>query len=395
MKFFKTTTRPLRPPIPRFARNRPLLFNQKILKEVLSIFIVSRLLIIFIGYLSNLVIIKGRFFSSFPASGSLLNLFFKWDSQWYMSIVENGYFYTPGEESSVSFFPFYPMLVKFFSSIFGNPELIGFIISNLALLFAAIYLYKLIMFDFKDSRIASKTVFYMLIFPLSFFFSIFYAEGLFLFLAISSFYYARKKQWLIASILGFFLSLTRIVGVLIFIPFLIEYFDINFKTFKINFRKIKKDIIYLLLVPAGLFSYMFYLYIKFNDAFCFSSALFVKGKKLTSIFTTLGNSINYYSVFYNIIFIGSVIFALVLIFYLIYLKIRVSYIIYSLLLLFVYLSSGHLEGTPRFIGILFPLFLGASLLANKNKFLDYSFTLFSVMLLTLFTILFVNGYWFT
>lgn len=286
------------------------------------------------------------------------------------------------------------MLVKIFSSIFGKAELIGFIISNLALLFAAIYLYKLITLDFKDSKIASKAVFYMLIFPLSFFFSIFYTEGLFLFLVISSFYYARKKQWLTASILGFFLSLTRSLGVLIFIPFLVEYFDINFKSFKIDFQKIKKDIFYLLLIPTGLFAYMLYLYIKFNDAFVFSHVQSVWNRRFTSIFTTL-NTVKYYGSFYGIIFIGSVIFALALIFYLIYLKVRISYIIYSLLFLFCYLSTGLLESIPRYISVLFPIYLGMSLLANKNRFLDYSFTLFSVALLTLFTILFVNGYWFT
>lgn len=371
------------------------LFNQKnILKEVLSIFVISRLLIIFIGYLSNLVIIKSRWFSSFPRPDSLLNLFFKWDSQWYMSIVRNGYSYNPGEESNVAFFPLYPMLIRFFSSIFGNPKLMGFVISNIVLLLAAIYLYKLIILDFEDPKIASKTVFYMLIFPLSFFFSIFYTEGLFLFLAISSFYYGRKKQWLTASVLGFFLSLTRSLGVLIFIPLLIEYLGINFKTFKINLKAIKKDILYLLLIPAGLFSYIYYLHIKFNDAFAFSHTQAAWNRKFTSIFTTISNT-GYFSSFYKIIFLGSIIFALILILYLIYSRSRFSYIIYSSLLLFCYLSTGLLESIPRYISVLFPIYLGMSLLANRDKFLDHFFTLFSVMLLTLFTILFVNGYWFT
>jgi len=371
----------------QFIKN---IFNKKIVKDVLSIFIVSRLLILFVGFLSSLVIIKGDWFGK---PKSLLDLFFRWDSGWYLSIVKNGYFYTPGKESSVAFFPLYPMLIKIFSFLFGNPKLIGFIISNVALLFAAIYLYKLIKLDFEDSNIASKTIFFMLISPVSFFFSIFYTEGLFIFLAISSFYYARKKQWLIASILGFFLSLTRSLGVLIFVPFVIEYLDINFESFKITFRKIKKDIFYLLLIPCGTLSYMFYLYFKFNDAFAFSHASLAWGRKFTSIFATLRNV--YFNLFYQIIFFGAVFIALFLIIYLIYSKIRISYIVYSILLLFFYLSSNALESIPRYLGVLFPLYLGLSLIVNKSRFWDYFFTLFAIMLLTLFTILFTNGYWFT
>jgi len=363
--------------------------TKKIVLNILGIFVISRLLILFIGYLSNLVIIKGKWYGT-PTS--LLDLFFTWDSRWYMSIIDEGYHYIPGKESSIGFFPLYPLLIKTFSLIFGNPKLIGFIISNIALLAASIYLYKLIKLDFKDS-IAFKTVFYMLIFPLSFFFSIFYTEGIFLFLTISCFYYARKKKWLAASVLGFFLSLTRSLGFLMLLPILVEYLDIDFKNFKIDKKKVKKDMLYLLLIPSGLLSFMAYSYIKFGDFLAYFHSKSAWGNKLTSIFTTL-NSVRYYEPFYKLIFIGSLIFALIFIIYLIYYRVRISYIIYSSLFLFAYLSVGILEGIPRYVSILFPLYLGMSL-ASKNKFLSYFLTLFSIALLTLFTILFVNGFWFT
>jgi Gpi18-like mannosyltransferase len=311
-----------------------------------------------------------------------------------MSIVKQGYFYIPGKESSAGFFPLYPLLVKILSLIFGHPILIGFFISNIALLFAVIYLYKMVMLDFEDSDVASKTVFYILISPASFYFSIFYTEGLFLFLTISSFYYARKKRWLIASLLGFFLSLTRSVGVYIIIPLLMEYLDIDFDSFRIDFKKIKKDIFYLSLIPMGLLIFMLYLLIKFNDAFAYYHAQAAGWQRgFTSIMTT-SKSIKLYYDFYKIIFMGLPVFVLILILFLIYFRVRSSYIVYTLLLLFIYLSTGRLESIPRYISVLFPMYMGMSLLANKSKFLDYSFSLFSTMLLTLFTSLFVNGYWF-
>jgi len=60
-------------------------------RDILSIFVISRLLILFIGYLSSLVIIKGEFFKRPVILHSLLDLFYRWDSGWYISIVKQGY----------------------------------------------------------------------------------------------------------------------------------------------------------------------------------------------------------------------------------------------------------------------------------------------------------------
>jgi hypothetical protein len=248
--------------------------------------------------------------------------------------------------------------------------------------------------DYQDSGVTSKSVLYLLIYPTSFFFSIFYTESLFLFLSIATVYYARKKQWLAASILGFFLTLTRSVGFVIMIPLLIEYFGINFDSYKISIKKLKKDILYLLLVPAGLLIYMAYLYYKFGDPLAFSHAQTAWGRGLVSVFTTL-QSYHLYSAFYKILFLGSIGFALIMIVYLIFSKARFSYIAYSAVLMFFYLSTNKLEAIPRLISVVFPLYIGMAVLGNKYKIIDQLFTYFLIMLLTLCTILFVNGYWFT
>ena len=231
--------------------------ERKVLILIIAIFIVSRLIIFSIGYLSSFIITKDTFASTNP---SILDLFCKWDSGWYLSIEKNGYDYTPGKESSVNFFPLYPLLINLFAFIFGNPKLMGCLISNISLLLASIYLYKLARLDFDES-VSMSSVLLMLIFPTSFFFSIIYTEGLFLFLSISAFYYARKRNWKIVGVLGFFASLTKFIGVFIFIPLLFEYLELNFSSFKLKKEKIKKDMLYLLLIPAGLLSFMVYLYL--------------------------------------------------------------------------------------------------------------------------------------
>jgi len=366
--------------------------QKKVLIEILIILIITRVLILVVGYLSNLVFIGEIKLLNYQ---SVLDLFFIWDSYWYIEIVEYGYSYFPGELSSVAFFPLYPLFVKIFSFLFGNPKLVGFIISNAALFLACFYLYKLTNLEFRNKSIAMKAVFFMLIAPVSFFFSIIYTEGLFLFLAISCFYYMRKKQWLTASILGFFLSLTRSVGFIIFFPMLMEYLDLDFYNFKIRKEKIKKDILYLLLVPAGLLSYMAYLYVKFGNPFVFYTVQATGSwlRKFTSVFFTL-HTIIYCPFLYAMIFAGSIVLAILLITYLYFSEARLSYTIYSLLLLGAYLSTGNLASIQRFIGVIFPLYISLALIANKNKYLRNLLEIFFIILLIFFIFLFVNNYYF-
>lgn len=379
----------------------PLIFffeEKELLKKTAIIFLASRLFIFLIGFFSTFFVPKGRFF---VASNSLLDLFFAWDSVWYISIVEKGFSYIPGEFSTVAFFPLYPLLIKLFSFVLGNPKLAGYLVSNVSFFLALFFLYKLISLDYSKS-IASKTVFFVAIAPLSFFFSIIYSEGLFLFLAIACFYFARKKQWLLASVLGFFVALTKVLGALIIIPVLIEYFalnlksfkNINFSNFKLLFKKIKPNLAFVWLIPLGLFTYMFYLHTNFGNALAFKSALFDwSSREFVSIFDTLSRwSYNNFFHPFNIYVYFWVFIALFFIVYLIYSKARPSYVVYSSILWFFYLSSNSLEGMPRYVSFLFPLYFGVALLASKNKFYNRLLILFSLSLLIFCTVVFVNGY---
>jgi len=376
---------------PKPVPPKPIAVNEP-WSEIVSIFLASRVCILLIGWLANLIIPKSTQFGV-PNSDSLLEMFFRWDCYWYMRIVENGYSYVPGQMSNVNFFPLYPILVRLFSYLTGDPMLAGFIISNAALLLAAVFLYKLARLDFTGS-VPSKAVLYMLVFPASLFFSVFYSEGLFLFLTVSSFYYARKGQWAAASALGFFAALTRSVGVLIFIPLLMEYLNINFGSLKPDFRKLRADIGYLLLVPAGLLIHMAYLQFTFGDSLLFIEAQSAWNRHFTSILTTVEHAA-WYSPFHQAIFLGSAAFAAIMIAYMLYRRVRLSYLAYSALLLFIFLSGNIPEGMQRYVAVLFPVYIGMSLLGERSRFLEALFTFLSAMLLALFVMLYVQGYFMT
>ncbi|MDP2925819.1 MAG: mannosyltransferase family protein [Nanoarchaeota archaeon] len=359
------------------------------LNDIFSLFIITRVILFLIAYFSTLVIIKG---SMYGLPHSFLDIFLRWDAQFYMSIVYEGYTYMPGRVSNVVYFPLYPYLIKAIYFFTGYARIVGHVISNLALLLAAVYLYKLIKLDYEDDEISMKAVFYLFIYPTNIFFSIIYADSLFLFFTLACFYYARKKNFLYVSILGFLLALTKNLGVFIIFPVLIEYFDINFGNIKISLNKIKEDIFYLLLIPAGLILHMLFLYIKFNDPLLFAHAQKEFGRVFTTITTTL-NSINNYPIFYQYLFAGFLFFAIFMLAYAFYKKVRLSYLVFSLISMYIYLSANILESIPRYFALLFPIYISMALLGKKYKILDYFFIIASISLMTIITILLINGYW--
>lgn len=141
-----------------------------------------------------------------------------WDGGHFRGIAERGYL-----DFQVVFFPLYPLLIKALMFL-GIPSLWGgLIISNLSILAALFFFYKLILLDY-DEHIAEKGILFTLAFPTAFYFGTVYSESLFLFLAVASFYYARKKYWLYSLILAGFASATRLMGLAVIIAIGLEYF---------------------------------------------------------------------------------------------------------------------------------------------------------------------------
>ena len=143
------------------------------------------------------------------------------DSRHYLSLAEHGYQTTGNERLLLVFFPFYPLLVRVCNYIFQNFLVSGLFVSNVMFLFAGYLLYELALLD-TDRRGALRAVKYLCILPASCLFCAPMSDSLFLFLTVAGIYLARKKQYVFASILGFFSALTRLPGVLLFAPVCFE-----------------------------------------------------------------------------------------------------------------------------------------------------------------------------
>lgn len=144
-----------------------------------------------------------------------------WDGTWYRWIAVDGY--DPGHTANAAFWPLYPWLMELGATITGwSVQTIGYLISNAAFLGALIVLYRLIAFDFSEP-VARRALWVLALFPTAFFFTAIYTESLFLFLAASALFAARKGDWLLAGVVGFFAALTRSAGLMLLAPFAVLF----------------------------------------------------------------------------------------------------------------------------------------------------------------------------
>jgi Gpi18-like mannosyltransferase len=316
-----------------------------------------------------------------------ISLHTRWDSFWYLDIAKNGYsFLGPEKLSNIVFFPLYPFLIRITSLLTaGNFVLAGWILSIIFLFLALFYFFKLIK-EFHPEADPHLAIIFLLIFPTAFFLNAIYTESLFLFLSLATFYYGLKKKFISAGIFGLLASLTRITGLLLFIPLIWEYLR-NYSFQLKSFFNLKVWPIFL--IPLGTLGFFLYHYFKFGDFFLFFKVEYWWGRmfKLNKDHFLLFSQPAIVNFILDVFF---VVFALIVL-YFTFKKLRVSYGLYILTTIGVSLSTGTLMSIGRYILVLFPIYI---LLASiKNQYLKQAWTSLSILLLALYTILFVNNYW--
>jgi hypothetical protein len=138
-----------------------------------------------------------------------------WDSTWYGWIARHGYDPSIGHGNTAAFFPLYPMLWRPLTLLPGPITLWGTLLSS-GLFGAALCLLYRITESRYDEGMARRTVLYLAIFPLTFVFSLPYAESLFLLCALASFALTWHDRWGWASATGALAVLARPVGIALF-----------------------------------------------------------------------------------------------------------------------------------------------------------------------------------
>lgn len=352
-------------------------------------FAASRALVFGIICLSKLVIVRGKFWQP----GGLLTVLTQWDGQYYLRIARSGYYATAHTRTDVAFFPAYPHLVRITALVFHDYRLAAVITANLCLLVAVILLFHLVTIDF-GTEVGRRTVMLLLFSPVSFFFSSSYTESTFLMFAVAAFYAATKQRWGIACICGILLSATRNVGLLIAAGLFVEHLRQSWDRSAPLAAFFHRRTLLIALVPSGLALYMLYSYIKVHDFLAFAHAGATWGRVLASPIATLSR-VRLYEPFYAWLLFGSLMCGFAVWTLGVFLRLRPAYLVWAALLLGAYSCSNTLEAMPRYLSVVFPLFIALAVAVTRTRGTYEPLLALSVAALTLCTILSANGYWMT
>jgi hypothetical protein len=149
----------------------------------------------------------------------------RWDSLWFVGIALHGYTWAPahaGRFVPTAFFPLYPLSIRLLHLTGLDAGAAATLIANLAFLLALYYLYRLARLD-HSAEAASRTLWLLALFPTALAFFIPYTESLYLLLAVLTFWFLRRRRWLAAGVAGALGALTRQTGLVLLLPYLLEW----------------------------------------------------------------------------------------------------------------------------------------------------------------------------
>jgi len=212
----------------------------------LLITLLWKILLLTVGYLID---------ASNGSALSLIDHTVRWDSGWYLSIVEGHYTNITASAAFYPLFPFLVYVVHFISFGIVDYPVTAQFINTIAVWFALTAAIKL-----GRTILGQKSRFWIAVLllsaPAAFFMHTFYSEAIFVALSFWAYYFALKKNWMGVGILLAILTSSRLPSILIVALCGLEYlrsYDWNIK------KALNKKILWFLLAPLGFIAFSIYL----------------------------------------------------------------------------------------------------------------------------------------
>ena len=329
-----------------------------------------------------------------------------------ISIANKGYAVDTAELSgryyNLLFPPFYSMIVRLLSPFYLSSIRAGFFVSNINAIISGVVLYLLVLHDY-DRRSAVRALWYYVILPPSFLLTCTIPASTFLLLSLLSIYAARRKRFVIASLLGAMAALTDRVGIVLVIPLLLEFFNAMTREYRalkeVTWRfYLKKGLVgaSFILVPLGFMVYLginrmvggsFFSYVQYMEELYGSRfALFyrvcgVQTEKLIDAYRAYEPGLAYGRYLPNLVFaVGSLALFLIK-----GKELRVSYLAYFLGCYAAIFSQTGVLDAPRQLFCCFAIFI-AMMRATKNRAMDWLLSLLCIAGSVVYLGMFVAGW---
>jgi hypothetical protein len=357
-------------------------------------FVFSRVPVFLLMAIGPFVLVPGQ-----PVRGEVVQRvlvgFTRWDGLHYLAIARNGYH---GDDTA--FFPAFPILARLLGAAVGSDVMAGLVIANVSFLIALIFLRKLLEIETNDSELAGRAVFYLAIFPTAMFFSAFYGESLFLCASVIFFYALRTRRILLAGIMGGLATTTRSVGILLLVPYFVDVVTGHSITLDFVLRSLplrKRLFSGAAFIVCGLLLYMLFLTVLTGNPLAFETVQSHWNRHVAPPWVSVALEIGRLrSPRPEIVVESSIEFAFAVLAIVLtvcsFRRVPLSQFAYVVVSLLLPLSTASLLSIPRFVIVMFPLFV---VLAGwgRNPIANLAITCISLPLLGAFALLFAGSYW--
>lgn len=377
-------------------------FIKKYFSLVFVPFLVSRFALEVVGHFSFLfqhnpeypTSILDRGFNFTPIT--MLDIWMRWDSGWYYSIVSNGYtvnYDILNTQSNIAFFPLYPLLIKIvslFAIDFSNHGTLyaffSLLVSNICFLLSLIILTKICEELKFNEKLRSSIIWLIVLYPFSFYFSASYSESTFLLFFTLSFFYLIKEKYNLSSIFGALLAMSRPLGVLIVVPIFFRYI------LRQKSKIYLKDLLWMSTIPVPFIAFLILAYQRTGDFLAPMHIQSAWGKHFQMPWLTLLPTNFHFPVihYFDVFFLIASIFILAV--YVWKKKPFPEISLYSLFIIITPLFSGSVLSLGRYTIVAIPIYFLLGEIIEKYENLKIPIlVLFSMLQAVLFAG-FVRGY---
>jgi len=322
--------------------------------------------------------------------GGWLEIWNWWDATHYLRLAERGYAASGDTRVSLVFFPLYPWLVRGMAFLVCNYMAAALLVSGIASVATGLLLQKLVRLD-ESEAVSRNAVWFLFIFPTSYFLHIAYTESLFLALTLGCFLAARKERWGLAGLLGAGACLTRVNGLILGFALAAEVIQQYWKTRRINLRWL-----WLGVMPLGFLAYLWLNHEVTGDWFAFTKIMQEHWyKKFASPWfgihdvwlRALGENVN--EGVNELVAIALITVCTIWSCF----RLRPSYSVWIALNWVLINSTAFVLSVPRYTLTLFPVFIFFARATTGRRFWFAMLTIWSLLYFALYAGRFAQGLW--
>lgn len=240
--------------------------------------------------LTVLVFIDGRLSMALihyvPAAEQLpipswFDAYARYDSGWYHSIADRGYYYAGrDQQSSVAFFPAYPAAMRAVGTVlFGHLAVGGMVVTLASGLGIAVLFFRWVE-GFLGPATARLALVLLLCYPFAFYlFGVVYSDALFVVAALGAFFLLERDRPLLAAVVGIVATAARPVGVALVVGLFLRSLELHgvlprapgaLLPRRIEWRRLRLVDFAPALSMLGLFAFCALLWARFDDPLVFT-----------------------------------------------------------------------------------------------------------------------------